>query len=229
MPWMFLLLLLGKTLFMVVNLLLAPLVVSLLLPMPMFHLQESLLGSIARFTLSIVNFIVTSTDVAVENEEALLEGPDGDVAGEIDLEPNDTSLLDPDDDVPDPPVADVEPMVVDHADKTLVAPSDADSAVGSDARTGSDTSFQSGTSGASLNDSNGGSDPGAASTADDSTSGDSSLVTSSSAMDVHECVSLISDAVHVQAASTTGVVDARLVSSPEILRLIFLISSLYWF
>ena len=143
----------------------------------------------------------------------MLDGPDGDVAGEIDIDPNDTSLLEPEEAAEDgdgPPGVntsvddDVEPMAVD---KTFVAPSDTDSAVGSDVRNSTDTSFQSTSSGGSGDGDIQSSETGGAFTANDS-----SLVTSTSAMDVHECVSLISDAVHVQSASTVGVVDTRLVS-----------------
>ena len=151
---------------------------------------------------------MASSDVpiVVESESDLLEGPDGDVTGEIDIDPNDTSLIDTAD-VDDAVGVESEPMVVDSADKTFVAPEDADSAVGSDLRTGTDSSFQSSSSGAPREGDDTTSD------ADGETSsGDASLVTSTAPMDVHECVSLISDAVHVQSASTVGVVDTRLVS-----------------
>ena len=158
---------------------------------------------------------MTSVVPPVESEDALLNGPDGDVPGEIELDPNDTSLLDCDD-VVDSSVGngsvsvggDAEPMVVDSAEKTFVTPSEVDSAVGSDSRTSTDTSFQS-----SSTDVHPSADGTVSESENETSSGDHSLVTSTAPMDVHECVSLISDAVHVQSASTIGVVDTRLVSS----------------
>ena len=120
------------------------------------------------------------------------------------MDPHETSLLDADVDAP--PVQVDDTMIVDD-DKSDVAPCDTDSAVGSDTRTGPDSSFQSGSSGLTSTD---------VVDASEVTDGDGAANDSSNSVasvpDVHECVSLISDAVHVQSAATVGVVDAKLVS-----------------
>ena len=130
----------------------------------------------------------------------MLDGPDGEHVGEIDLDPHETSLLDA-----------TGTYVADNAvDSMIVDPSD-DSAVGSDERAGDDSSFQTNDSGdAPAGDVH---EVSASTSTGEEVSVQPSDTTSASVPDIHECVSIISDAVHVQTASTIGVVDTRLVST----------------
>ena len=157
-------------------------------------------------------------------EDTLLNGPEGEVVAEIDIDPNDTSLFDD----PTGGAADVD-MEGDDVNKSLVAASDVDSAVGSDARV--DSSFQS--SGSSSGnttsdapgdgdvpdsvddpDATGGSDvgDGGDTVSDGDSANSSSVAVPAPTETIHECVSVISDAVHVQKALTCGIVDTQMVS-----------------
>ena len=157
-----------------------------------------------------------SVDNAPENicEETLLNGPDGDGVGEIEIDPNDTSLLDEPASEPTTETTDVD-MGGEDVDKSMVAASDGDSAVGSDVRV--DSSFQSSSSSVANTTTDAPVDDGATDSVDDSDAvEDGSAITATSGASaepetIHECVSVISDAVHVQKALTCGIVDTQMV------------------
>lgn len=160
-----------------------------------------------------------SVDTASENicEETLLNDPDGDGVGEIDIDPNDTSLLEETASEPTTDAADVD-MGGDDGDKSMAAASDGDSAVGSDVRV--DSSFQSSSSSAANTTADAPVDDGVTDSVGDSdVVDDGSAVTavsgaSSEPETIHECVSVISDAVHAQKTLTCGIVDTQMVRFP---------------
>ena len=147
-----------------------------------------------------------SSDSSMETESVGLEAElEGDIQesdhAEIELEPTDRSLVEEESvgEVDNAPGA---------ADAAAGDVSVGDSAVGSETADGGDSSFQSCTSGTrdtvngDVNDSNVTEDPPVPS------------VTGSTVPDLHACVSMISDSVHLQKAMTLGgVVDSSVVST----------------